>query len=893
MAAATAASLSQTQLALQDALDAFSQGEVERARSILDVALEEDQSRGDLEEAFAVCCMRASMAAMEGDTNVADLMGATPHTPYNAAVTCYIEGLAAMTKGNLQTARVKFEEAKRRDHLFVLANVGLAAIHFQTKEYKKSFAHYREVLGVLGSTVTPPIVRVGMGLCAYYLNRLDFAQKLLERALEINHDDELALLGLLVVYLDRRLIPKVIQTVVHLRKILPHNALVLLKVADLMYFKAVTQQRVKLFVQPIQAVLTQVRHAGTAEEIAMADFQEGRALLVSGDLAGARPLLESALRTIPTLLAARVHYARLLLHSNKEEDAIQLLVKITKEYPNQKESLLLLAAHATRNGQHEAALQYCRRLTESVAQDDPQSWWLAAWCARLDTPESLRLLKNVHSIHRELGQAPSWQLLANIAVLSRDTEALQALVDKELGGNFLSQTTPLDVQYVPLIFNLALLLEQHDRTRARQLYMLLVKQHATFRLPYYRLHTLAKEDGFAQQAAAWLTLLQQVIPGEPLAQTYLGRLFFEQKRHMAAMDALRALPSKSVPVALALGAVYLWCSQQHGKDNKHFLLKAKDRFLYVLRVDRGNILAAHGLACCLGLQRDYDHCQSLLERVAEVVPNCGYARRHHHAHMANVKTLSESYKQAIDYLEKATPRTPQQDSALAFSLACEGRYDDAVALLTKTVEVHPELPMLLYNLALLHCATFIERIAKTQSLSAEKGRKLREVLERGLSLSCKFTQLQPKSQVMAVARLFLKTVSAYCLNLYDTSLNRLVLIGQENDVEQQREAQRWAEMLASYREDQQRQEEQRARLTAQKAAEQEALGKEVLHGFREKREGDPVRVFDRELIAAGLAELGMDAPIPDVEVDAAPSAEAILAGMQLEFPANEVQEAAS
>lgn len=40
-----------------------------------------------------------------------------------------------MAKNNLQTARIKFEEAKRQDKYFVIANLGLAAISFESKKY--------------------------------------------------------------------------------------------------------------------------------------------------------------------------------------------------------------------------------------------------------------------------------------------------------------------------------------------------------------------------------------------------------------------------------------------------------------------------------------------------------------------------------------------------------------------------------------------------------------------------------------------------------------------------------------------------------------------------------------------------------------------------------------
>lgn len=860
---------SHTQLAMANALEAFSQGDVLRAESILDAATQEEQAVGGVNDILSACCMRASLAAMEGKATIDDIMAPATGTVPHPSMTCYLEGLAALARSNLPSARMKFEEALRKDQFCVFAHLGLAAVFFQRKQYKDSFSQYREVLTCLGSEVVPPIVRVGMGLNAYHLGRLDYARSVLERALEVNADDELALCGLLVVYLDCRLMPKVTETVSRLRKILPHNALVLLKVCDLLYFKAIVQERVKSALRPIQHILNEVRSLGSVEECAVADFQEGRLLLVCGDLLTAKPVLESALRTLPTLLAARIHYARLLLLLHKEEEGLPLLITINKDHPNQKEVLQLLATQAMRMGQHEAALQYCRRLTESVAQGDLRSWSLASWCTRFDTQENTRILTHVINAQKKLGQTPSWHLLANLAVLSNDTAALQALVDTHLGGNFL--TKPLEVQFVPLVFNLALLLEKKNGAQSRQLYIYLVKRQSGFSLPYLRLHTMALADGQTQQAVAWLTLLQQVVPNEPMTDACLAQIFFQRKHYSTAVSTLKGSKSKSIPVAMALGAAYLWCCQQYDKDSRRFLSAAKDRFLYVLRADHGNILAAHGLACCLGLEGDSDHCQSLLDRVGEVTPNCGYVCQNHNAHMSNVKMLSERYKQAIDYLQKIENRTPQQNSSLAFCLSNENRYDEAIEVMSKASAAAPDHSMLTYNMALLCCSAFLRHVSQKTSLSKEDGRKMRGVLERGLQTAAEFLRSETKSQLRHESRNFIKSVCSYCVHVYDTLFNRLLVTGVEMDVEQQREAQRWRETFAAYRADLQKVEEQRVLEETRARVERNEAGREILEEFAQRRLSRPMNALDADLRAALYMDLGQqaDAALLGMQVDGA------------------------
>ncbi|RNF12494.1 RNA polymerase-associated protein CTR9 [Trypanosoma conorhini] len=883
----------QTQTTLEDAHEAFSRGEIERAKSILDgVDTSEARDREELHDLFAIRCVRASIAAMAGERTVASIMSDTASSSLHRPVVLYLEGLAAMASGtNLQTARVKFEEAFRADCHFVLARLGLAAVSYHMKRYKKSFSHYRAVLETLGSAC-PPIARVGMGLCAYHLNHLDYAQRCLERALEVNKDDELALLALLVVFLDRCQIPKVIEVAQRLRHALPGNAMVLLKVADLVYFRAVTQKRVKASANSVRRLLAEVRRVANVEESATADYQEGRLCLALGDLSNARLLLESAMQVLPNLLAARIHYARALLLSGRETEAEQLLLRLNREKPNQKEVLQLLAAYASRHGLHEKALEYSGRLTELVAPGDIRSWSIASWCARLDKDETKKLMSHLARIQKEVGEPVSMQLLANIASLGGDTDALQRILDRELGADFLSQPN-LPVAYVPLVFNLALLLEETDRTRARQLYIFLVKQHGYFQPPYIRLHVLAKADGFVRQAVAWLVLLQRVVPEDPTSLASIAELFFTHSRATAAMAALRSARGRPIPVALAFGAVFLWCSQQHGKDNRRFLASAKDRFAFVLRRDNGNVLAAHGLACCLGLEADYDRCQCLLDRVGEVRPNCDYVRRHHEAHMANVKTLSDSFKQAIDYLERDPKRTPLQTSSLAFCLACESRYEEAVAVLSTVVEENPNLPLLQYNLALLYCAAFVYAIARKEAITPEKARDLRQSLATGLSIAFAFIQQEPRSQAMAVAKTFLKSVCAYCLDLNDRSISRLIVVGQRESAEYARQSKLWQRVYDEFQTEKQKEAEHRQAEQRQRQEQELQVAREILEDFRRSQLDQPTILDEamRTQLEAYRAEFGSAVPPPTEDaaggavgaIDPPENASAaILGGMNLE-----------
>lgn len=817
---------------LDDSFEAFTKGSVDDAVAMLDAARREEKGTAELHDVFVVSCMRASIAAMCGERSLEGYMADASASPLSRPVLLYLEGVAAMTSGtSLQTASMKFEEALRVDKHFILARMGLAAVCFYMKDYKRSFSHYRAVLETVGSSA-PGIVRVGLGLCAYRLGRMDAAVKWLERALAVNGEDVAALLSLLVVYLAQRRIKEVIDVVRRLRKVFPDNAMILLKTTDILYFRAVSQGRVKALAPSILHLLSEARPTARVEDAAIADYQEGRLLLALGDFTRARVLLESSMQVLPNCLAARVHYARLLFLLGRDVEAEQLLLRINAEHPNQKEVLQMLAAHASHLGLHERALECSKLLTESVAPGDVLSWTLAAWCSRLNSEESAKLLTHVLHIYEELGTPVPMKLRANKASMCGDIGTLQKILESELGEDFLSKPE-LPVNYVPIVYNMARLLETSDKVRACELYSYLVKHHPCFSYPYFRLYELAKAERCWRKAIMWMNLLRQAIPDEPRALVYICLLFFEQRRYAAAMNILRLAKTRSCVVALALGQIYLRHAQQHSGDSYRFLELAKDRFHFALQKDKGNVLAAHGMACCLGLEGRHESCLLLLDRVGEIVPNCSYVRKHYEAHMANAKILSDSFKQAIDYLQRDPQRAPLQSSSLAFCLFCEGRYADAIAVQKKAVDELPSEPLLRFNLALLYCASFVASISQKQEQSVQEAKELRSFLTEGLNIAHEFIKIESESRRLSEAKKLLKQLCAYCVHHNDLSIPKVVANGHRAALEAERQDAEWCRVYNEHLEQKRMLEERRLADERQRREQEQQVAGEILEDFKE------------------------------------------------------------
>ncbi|CAC9510462.1 RNA polymerase-associated protein CTR9 [Leishmania donovani] len=847
-----------TSITTTRALDEFRSGNVDTAQLILEEAA---KSEHNVNELLSIHCLRATLAAMKGSMDVTAITAQlAPGEPVRVPVQSYLEGIAAMARGDLTTARRRLETAVERCEGFGAAMVCLAAVYYLTSQYEKSYAQYCYTLKMFGSEKTPPVVRVGMGLCAFRLQRLVDARRILERAIEVQPDDELAWLGLLAVYINLRMLPQIHTAVMRLKQLMPQNTTVLLKVCDLVYFRSLEDGRLKSSMGRLRSLLRYVRQTASPEEMALVDFHEGRLLLACGEVAAAQPLLESAVRANPNLLAARIHYARLLMHSNRHADAETLLTEVNRTWPNEKEVLQMLAILATRAGRHSEALRYSHTLTMTVAQGDVNSWALAAVCSRLDTEHCRRICAHVRAVQRELKLPSSWKLSANLAILSGDVEAVQGIVDAELGAAFLMSNTAVDVSYVPLLYNLALLLEKRELARARQLYVYLVKHHSTFAAPYYRLHFLAKEAGQLQQAMAWLQWLLKVHPMEAAAQTCMAQLYMETSSAKEALAIFKKVNASELqlPVALAVGATSLQACQQSSSQWPKLLASARSFYREALAKDPRNILAAHGYACCDGLERRGDAAEAMLNSVSEVTPLSTVPTSNVDAHRANVKMLSHGYKQAADYFSRMPTRTSEQDAMYSYCVATEGRYAEALELIhAASIKAPGEDPMLVYNTALLHFMAFVDGLKGTRALTAAQGESLLSHLEAGQQGTTSLDGIKGKYELMSRAKRYLRSISAYC-ERHRATVHTLVEAGEQRAKELAQSAEGWRRVFASHKGEQERRQEEEELAEHQKAEERKLAEADVYARFRQSRIQQPAVLLNADLLAATMADALQD-----------------------------------
>lgn len=741
-----------TRESLLSAHDYFRLGDIDRAKSLLDLSVRDSQLEDDI---FDSCCMRASLGALEGDDNIATYLEKANGLPDSHIVRCYLEGVASIARGgSLRMAKLKFEEALRNDSSFVLAHLGLAAVYYQEKEWKPSFTEYRIVLETLGNAA-PPITRVGLALCSYRLRDTEHAMKCVERALDVNPEDALALLLKIVLFIEKRNITKMAQAVQKLRAIVPKNAVVVQRVADLAFFKAVTQRRCRESAKALKLLIRSVLGHCDTTQAAYATFQEGRLCHAIGDLDEAKRLLADAFSALPQMVACPIHLAKVLYKLGEKDEAVTLLRDLDARFPAEKEVLELLCRHMADQGQHELAMDYARRLT-LISPGDASSWLIASWTNRLNKAQCLTYMKHYCGLLQKSGVRPSWALRANIASLdaSAPAEELTKLVAEVANTHeWLTSIAPLPIQIFPIVYNAALKLEQSNLPLARAYYCLLVKKFPQHREPYLRLHELACEAHHWQQAFEWLALMRTALPNDSLATAYEAKLFSTLGLHNAAAGVLDTAPErKNIEVALAYASIYLWGAQQRSRKATKQLHYAKNRYEWVLKKDPANILAAHGVACCVALASSPLEAHSALERVAELKANEPYVQEGIDAHLANVKVTTDACQGSIVLLEKKENKSAAQYGALTYCYAATDQFDKAIAAVEKGLQAFPNHPPLVYNSALVYFAAVLKLMCGAVYLSETDVVRVQAWLVAGLEMAKRFVSSHPSGSVFEESR---------------------------------------------------------------------------------------------------------------------------------------------
>ncbi len=171
---------------------------------------------------------------------------------------------------------------------------------------------------------------------------------------------------------------------------------------------------------------------------------------------------------------------------------------------------------------------------------------------------------------------------------------------------------------------------------------------------------------------------QKIDGGSEDVALNMFRLYSEQGEFKRAADMLAAIPvdDRSSRVEFALGSAY-----DQLKDNKNAIAA----YRRALDQDPDNVDAERGLANALLTDGQLDEAEKVFTDIITAEPQDAQSQ----IHLAEVQRRQGHYDQALETLKKAKPLAPDSlelsyNEALLYDAL--GRYDDAIALLSKMLD---------------------------------------------------------------------------------------------------------------------------------------------------------------------------------------------------------------
>jgi RNA polymerase-associated protein CTR9 len=697
------------------------------------------RSAADDTAVFNALCVRAAIHAMQDESidvvrklwnnGVAENALGTERE----AMMDYIEGTTLVGHGAFISAMNKFKSALKADRHFVLAQLGIAVCHFNDGEFRKCFEALTLVLTALGD-LSPAVVRTGLGICSFRLEKYDHAEACFARALQLDGDDTLARMAMFAVQVRKRNLKLAAQHITKLYQAAP-STVVVQKFADVLFFKAVADNAVAAQEESIMALINAAHdaavEAGDKKLAAYCAMQNGRVQQALRRHTQARDLYSDAIAADPALLSARIHLAEVTYQIDGVEQSLASLLSLQEDAATEKKATVMIMTLLSVTGNHSRAVRYSKLLTTSLAVGDATAWSASAWANRLVPAAYSETAANTLRMQSSLSLPADASIPFNVAVMTGNADDIARTGRAICGGYDVSSLQAnnfpdaLTARHLPVVLNFALAIEKADAPRARAIYRAVVKRFPGHNTAFFRLIDLCVAEGNVTQGLRWAALLLQAHPTDDGAVSSIAAML-GREHSLAALAIVKPTAGRSIARALSLGALFLSDAQKSVGKKEQKLSKAIDLYRYVLRQDGENVLAMHGIACCVGALGDAPGAAMLLNRVSETQCNDAQTAGHVVDNLFTVLVRARSYEDALSLFRAREKLTPAQLAATAQCHARLGHYAVALATLRKLhagaetrAAVAPQLFLTLWA-SLLHDVTKVDTLSPAQVAELEK-----------------------------------------------------------------------------------------------------------------------------------------------------------------------------
>lgn len=582
-------------------------------------------------------------------------------------------------KTKIEQAQQQFQFVLEHDKENVKAMLGMAAICFERQDYQASMSWYRKAL-TTNPSCNDADIRLGIGICAYKLDKLDKARAAFNRALELDSSCVGALVGLAVLELNTKFqnpdLNNIKQGTLLLSRaynIENENPIVLVHLADHFFYKGEYHKTKQL-------ALGAIRTCDMDEVKAEAYYHLGRCAHVQNDFENAfhyyYKSTQLSFESYQTYVLPHYGLGQLFIHRSKAQGlkehskieylnkAIECFERVLVRYTTNYESMKILGTlysyfssfkAVSKTGQDEVkfnqpeaykkAIKHFKEASK-LRKDDPEVMIaFAQLLERSDASGALEQYERVLKLYEEeedlKNLQPPVEILNNIANLyakKQDFEKVKIFFDKAISildavdKDTGSESTETKALRTTIKYNLGRYYEQiNEQQKAIVIYKQITKTVPKYVDAYLRLGCIFKSRGYFFDADEWFRETIPLHTDNADSWALLGNLRFAKKEWGPGQKHFENLIKKYDNDTYALLSLanlwinmYYQSNQSHEKSERR-LNHSEQSFKDVLKRDDKNIFAACGLGCVLALKKKYAEATDIFTIVREASGSAGAA----------------------------------------------------------------------------------------------------------------------------------------------------------------------------------------------------------------------------------------------------------------------------
>lgn len=547
------------------------------------------------------------------------LLNIHPLAPYSSYRP--IAGLLMLAKNMIEPAGLifKFCLEKSSSNNFILpAQLGQACFHFLSGNFRTALTSFQ---GILKSNPQFNEIRCAIGYCFLKLGFKEMAIKAFDRVLQLEAQNEAAMLALGFLQLDRE--EQLHNGLLQMKQVFQlnrMNAVAQIHLANHFFFKKDFPKAKTL----LEGALT---NAPNDKIKAEAYFISAKISHVQGNFSEALGNYQLASKLSPDFLPALFGLGQCFLARDDLDGASLMFEKILEIEIDCPEVIRLMTlihcSKLSKGGAKESAskaLNLLPRALKLFPHDQLILNCAAVLYETVDQEKSLAFYSKSNAKESE-----NFAVLNNFVVLKQKLKKIDLENDLKLLKRAQSLSLSDKISNLYLKFNEARLLEEigddAEKSEAEQVYKQIIKENPNFSLAHLRLGIISFNRGQLSEATDHF---KDVLGIEELnrdAWNCLAAINLKQKALNPARKSFeRVLQTidKNDPYALvALGNIYIELARQD-KSNKHsddYHKRAGEFFGKALSVDKGNFFAAQGLGLIFADRGIYSEAKEIFTQV--------------------------------------------------------------------------------------------------------------------------------------------------------------------------------------------------------------------------------------------------------------------------------------